>query len=36
MVNVFKVIGVQLNDVHAQVQKSQRKPITKGFQTIPI
>ena len=34
LVNNFKMIGMLLNVVHGQVQKSEQKPITKGFPTI--
>ena len=34
MVNNFKMIGMVLNVVHGQVQKSEQKPITKGFPTF--
>ena len=36
LVNNFKLIGMLLNVVHGQVQKSQKKPITKGLPTIPL
>ena len=36
LVNNFKMIGMLLNIVHSQVQKSERKPITKGFPTTPL
>ena len=36
LVSKFKMIGMLLNVVHGQVQKSQQKPITKGFPTIPL
>ena len=31
LVNNFKMIGMLLNVVHGQVQKSKQKDITKGF-----
>ena len=36
LVNNFKMIGMLLNVVHGQVQKSEQKPITKGFPIIPL
>ena len=36
LVNNFKMIEMLLNVVHGQVQKSQQKPRTKGFPTIPV
>ena len=36
LVNNFKMIGMLLNVVHGEVQKSWQKPITKGFPTIPL
>ena len=34
LVNNFKMIEMLLNVVHGQVQKSEQKPITKGFPII--
>ena len=34
LVKNFQMIGMLLNVVHGQVQKSEQKPITKGFPTI--
>ena len=34
LVNKFKIIGMLLNVVDGQVQKSEQKPITKGFPAI--
>ena len=31
LVNNFKMLGILLNVVQGQVQKSLQKPITKGF-----
>ena len=36
LVNNFKMIGMLLNVVHGQVNKSEQKPKTKGFPTIPL
>ena len=35
LVNNFKMIGMLLNVVHGQVQKSEQRHITKGFLTVP-
>ena len=34
LVSKFKMMGMLLNVVQGQVQKSEQKPITKGFPTI--
>ena len=36
LVNNFKMIGMLLNVVHGQVQKSEQRHITKGFLTVPL
>ena len=36
LVSKFKLIGMVLNVVQGQVKKSEQKPITKGFPTIPL